>query len=684
MLRHSGSIYSMLELYQHTKNKKLFDKSILAIYYLIQNIKFTHENKFACVLDKDFIKLGGNALAILALTKYTEVSKDSSHLDLAKKLARWILNTQKENGEFAIHKQSFTTKKIEEFTSDYYPGEAIFSLCRLYVLDPDEHWLNAAERAADFIINFRDRKVKENDLNHDHWLLYALNALHRLRPKQVYIDHSFKISRAIMKAQSVRPKHHDLIGSFYNPARSTPTAIKMEGLCAAYHLANDYGYTQESDEFLKSIKLCASFQLRTQFTPESAFYLKNPHMALGGFRKSLTDYEIRIDYVQHNISALLALYKILSQKEKSTLPHQNGTTFKKNKEINRPKKIEILFAGDTSFGENYQEKRKINILEKYDYNYPLVNMHKILTKSNLVIVNLETPITNSPKSPFKDIKTYVHWTDVDKSPKALLDHNINVVSLANNHMIDYGMEDFNQTLEVLSKNKIDYFAAGNNLEAAAKPYLINTKIGSEELLIAVIGAFQFSNAFQEKYAAYANASDPGMNPLLKESIEQKIHDIKKLSQNALILLFPHWGPNYKWKTDSQTKLADEFLDLGVDLIVGHGAHMLQEIEKRKDRWVVFSLGNFMFNSHGRYKKLRAPPFSLVSKLIVCANTVSLRLYPIVTDNMLTNYQTRFVSIKEFNEVCALLENKNTSRQTFFNTIKRDQDEYGYFLELPIK
>lgn len=56
------------------------------------------------------------------------------------------------------------------------------------------------------------------------------------------------------------------------------------------------------------------FQLQTQFIGETAMYVDNPQKVLGGIKKSLTDYELRIDYTQHNISSLLGMYSILTEK----------------------------------------------------------------------------------------------------------------------------------------------------------------------------------------------------------------------------------------------------------------------------------------------------------------------------------------------------------------------------------
>ena len=66
---------------------------------------------------------------------------------------------------------------------------------------------------------------------------------------------------------------------------------------------------------MAAIRLGVAFQLQTQFRPESVLYVSDPQRALGGFRRSLTNYEIRIDYVQHNISSLLGLYRILHDTE---------------------------------------------------------------------------------------------------------------------------------------------------------------------------------------------------------------------------------------------------------------------------------------------------------------------------------------------------------------------------------
>ncbi len=353
--------------------------------------------------------------------------------------------------------------------------------------------------------------------------------------------------------------------------------------------------------------------------------------------------------------------------------------------------LEILFLGDTSFGENYQQRLedsgKENILKSQGYDYPLTKMKPILTSADLVVANLETPITNIKASPYADKKSYIHWSDVEKAPAHLLQHNIQVVSLANNHTFDYGNEGFLQTLNVLEKEKIHYFGAGRNQQEANEPFIINMEIDGQTFSCALIGAFQESPSYRKDYHAYAEGNKGGVNPLHIHSIIKSIRAVKAYNPDCFVIVFPHWGYNYEWKSPTQIKEANMLIENGADLILGHGAHMFQEIEKCQNQWVVYSIGNFMFNSPGRYAHYNAPPYGLVAKLIVSAKNnainLSCRLYPIVTDNKQTHYQPSFVTEQQFDEICQLLSEKNTSENTLTNSIPRNKDEHGFYLELPI-
>jgi len=147
----------------------------------------------------------------------------------------------------------------------------------------------------------------------------------------------------------------------------------------------------------------------------------------------------------------------------------------------------------------------------------------------------------------------------------------------------------------------------------------------------VIANFQLLKIHEEEYKSYAKGDRGGINPLNIDKVKLTIERIKNIDPDTLVILFPHWGNNYQWKSNVQAQLATDLLKAGADLIIGHGAHMIQEIEKVNNKWIVYSIGNFMFNSPGRYKKLKAPPYSLVARLIAIPRqtklTVMLRFYP---------------------------------------------------------
>jgi hypothetical protein len=313
ILRHAGTTYAMLELYEITRDASLLQAAERALQYLVRTAEPCAASGEAtrCIVEGGEVKLGGNALAIVALAKHRTVTGDQQHMPLMRQLGQWIRSLQEENGRFRVHKQTYPEGKASDFVSQYYPGEALLAMVRLYALDPQEQWLDTAAHGAHWLIHVRDKDVPDARLNHDHWLLYALNELHRLRPQPSYLQHASRIAHAMVQRQNRQPKYQDWLGSYYRPPRSTPTATRSEGLYAAYQLIRDFGDRQETDAILQAIQLGIAFQLQTQFRPESVLYIRNPQRALGGFRRSLTNYEIRIDYVQHNISSLLGLYRLL-------------------------------------------------------------------------------------------------------------------------------------------------------------------------------------------------------------------------------------------------------------------------------------------------------------------------------------------------------------------------------------
>ncbi len=314
LLRHAGSCYALVELARDSGDQRFLAGAKRGLKALLKEARrVPRSGNFAgdvqaIVSPGEEAKLGGSALALLALVEYQRVSEDSAWLDQARAFARFLAFQQEESGHFRS-KYFFGKPDDEPFESIYYPGEAILALTRLYRIDPNPDWLNTASKGADWLIEVRDQGKAVNELPHDHWLLIALNELSSLTVGDAYPNQAKKIAQSILAAQRSRSPWPDWIGTFYDPPRSTPTATRAEALVAMSDLARSR--EEDPGSYLEGLIKMAAFQRRTQFTAQSALYLRRPDLAMGGFRRSLGTWEVRIDYVQHNVSALLGLRRQL-------------------------------------------------------------------------------------------------------------------------------------------------------------------------------------------------------------------------------------------------------------------------------------------------------------------------------------------------------------------------------------
>lgn len=351
----------------------------------------------------------------------------------------------------------------------------------------------------------------------------------------------------------------------------------------------------------------------------------------------------------------------------------------------------LLLLGDTSHGENYLLTRQQcgleNVLSSRGYQYSFDNFSGILKQADLVMANLETPITNIAESPFRFVKDYVHWTDIDAAPICLQDNNIQLVSLANNHSIDFGEQGLMQTFEILDHYGIQYFGAGKNAARARQPCIIRLKHNQQSKTIILLSAYQYRSSYKKKYQAYASAQRAGVQPLTKDIVRLWVEEIRVGYPDAFIILFPHWGSNYEWVKPGQLRLAECAVNAGVDLIIGHGAHMLQHIGTINDKWVAFSIGNFIFNSSGRYSSFsKMPSVSLIARLLLEFNsgefTLTPRFYPIQSNNLLTHFQPRFLTDAEFDEFRQFMTQLYTIGEAPFAQIDTGRDKWGHYIQLP--
>ncbi|MCP4136368.1 MAG: CapA family protein [bacterium] len=271
------------------------------------------------------------------------------------------------------------------------------------------------------------------------------------------------------------------------------------------------------------------------------------------------------------------------------LSRQNEVTnlqreiFTLNKEIIHlgKKKFSILFVGDILLANEAE-----GFMIKFGKDYPFKKIKEDLEKYDTVFGNLETPISVRGKPVFD--KPYIFEVD-PRNASFLREIKLDVVSISNNHIMDYGVEAMDDTINNLKKWGILYTGAGRNLAQARVPAKL--QFGHTEIYIL---------AYCERPPSsfYATSSKPGTAPLNVRYIAQ---DIKKYkTEDNIVLVSLHWGiEQTQVPTRSQRVIARRIINSGADGIIGHHPHWPQGIEVYKNKPVIYSLGNFI---NGHYNK----------------------------------------------------------------------------------
>jgi poly-gamma-glutamate synthesis protein (capsule biosynthesis protein) len=235
--------------------------------------------------------------------------------------------------------------------------------------------------------------------------------------------------------------------------------------------------------------------------------------------------------------------------------------------------VKINFLGDlfvSNFNSNFKEALK--------------SFKKIYKEGDINFINLEAPVN------FKGIKNSEKCAlNMDlKNLEFLIDElKINVVNLANNHIFDYGLEGFSETIEFLKEKNIAFFGAGKNLEEARKPLIIKL----DQISVAFLG-------YSWDFIQSLNASKDtfGTSPLEENLI---LEDIKKIRGKCDFLIVSlHWSYEREiYPLPSHRRLAHKIINAGADFIVGHHSHVPQGVELYNNKPIAYSLGNFYFDNY---------------------------------------------------------------------------------------
>jgi hypothetical protein len=271
--------------------------------------------------DPIYAKLGGAGLGLLAYSAAERAAPGSVPAELPEGLGRFILYMQEPDGRFTSRFFGGSGKD-RSWQSLYYPGEAMLGLLHLHTADGEPRWLRAAARGMAYLA--RRRRGRER-VPPDHWALLATRALwdHREAFSELglveadLLRHTGQICRRMVAEQVREPAHPYRHGAFDRAGRTCPAATRLEGLQAALEVLPAPPAASAEEAALRTAVASAvergmAFLLRSQVregplagaVPRRAVAVAPPSVRAGAEPDPRAD-EVRIDYVQHALSALI-------------------------------------------------------------------------------------------------------------------------------------------------------------------------------------------------------------------------------------------------------------------------------------------------------------------------------------------------------------------------------------------
>ena len=214
-------------------------------------------------------------------------------------------------------------------------------------------------------------------------------------------------------------------------------------------------------------------------------------------------------------------------------------------------------------------------LQTRNNSHPFQNVKRVFESKDILFGNLETVLSAQGKKAEKAVLLY----SPPEKVKYLKDVGFDVLNIANNHILDLGIEGFKNTLDTLSENNLTFIGA--NAGEYVPTYTILEREGIKFGFLGYTG----------NYLLYRNI------PLNRLKGKRIIADIEVArSKCDLIIVSLHWGTeNVFYPSPKQIDLAHNLIDHGATLVLGHHPHIIQGIEKYQNGLIAYSLGNFQFN-----------------------------------------------------------------------------------------
>ncbi len=257
-----------------------------------------------------------------------------------------------------------------------------------------------------------------------------------------------------------------------------------------------------------------------------------------------------------------------------------------------PGEVTLVAAGDVMLGGHLAKAlRELGLSGDAAYGYPFAKVSDLFAGADLSVVNLEGPLTEGGERLGKKF----NFRGRPELAKVLLWGHVGAVSLANNHMLDYGELGLRDTLAALDALGVAHFGAGLTLADARRPVVV----GCHGTKIAILGYAYLGTPPIEPARIWATEQRPGVAgaagdlPRLAEMVREDVAAAKALA--PLVVVFFHFGVEKQHTVDAaQRLLARAAAEAGATLVLGAHPHVPEGIEWVDGVPVVYSLGNFIF------------------------------------------------------------------------------------------
>ncbi len=232
--------------------------------------------------------------------------------------------------------------------------------------------------------------------------------------------------------------------------------------------------------------------------------------------------------------------------------------------------VEIIFGGDLMMDRYIRQRAN-----QLGYDYILADLKQTLTQADLVVVNLEGPVTDyasqSIGSQIGSSDNYI-FTMAPEVAKVLFDHNMKLVNIGNNHMLNFGVNGLDQTKQHLTEQGVKYFGA--------------TGQGDDQT-----GVVWEINHLKLGFVNY--------NQFITGGLAVALAEIDKLKPSTdLLIVYTHWGNEYQSAAGSASvATAHQLIDGGADLVIGSHPHVVQPSEEYRGKMIYYSLGNLVFDQY---------------------------------------------------------------------------------------